>query len=266
MAFQHGRLLRDQIPGGALDGAARLLDNAIANAWGTLESARGKLDAQEALSILSDQVDPVTNQVRGFGNTVAMHATLTSIVLEPARQRVLVATGTGPACHGAYVELPLVGACDPRNLDAEHCRVYLNATFPQAHPEKYKAQRLFIRAKQAFEYDNDVARAYELLQKVVQCDSSNPSYHFQLGIFALKNRRMSEALDAFDDGLHCLRIPPHTRRLIVYYRGRTLADLGKTSDALAEFAAVSDDPATDAKLRAAARLADEALGTLAHNQ
>lgn len=220
-----------------------------------LESARGKLDAQEALSILSDQTDPTTNQVRGLGNTVAMHATLTSIVLDSARKRVLVATGRGPACHGEYVELPLVGACDPRSLDAEQCRVYLNTSFPKSHPEKFKAQQLFIRAKKAYEYDNDFARAYELLQQVVQWDSANPSYYFQLGIFALKNRKLSEALDAFDDGLHGLQIPPHTRRLMAYYRGRTLADLGKASEALAEFAAVTDDPETDARLRAAARRA-----------
>jgi len=220
-----------------------------------LEMARGKLDAQEALSILSDQVDPVTNQVRGLGNTLAMHATLTSIVLEPARQRVLVATGTGPACHGEYVELPLVGTCDPRNLDIEHCRVYRNTSFPNSHPEEFQAQQLFIRAKQAYEYDNDIGRAYDLLQKVVQWDPANPSYHFQLGIFALKNRNLSEALDAFDEGLRCLQIPPHTRRLITYYRGRTFAELGKRTHAMADFAVVTDDSEADSKLRAAARRA-----------
>ena len=35
MAFQHGRLLADQISQGAMLGWTRLIDNALANAWGS---------------------------------------------------------------------------------------------------------------------------------------------------------------------------------------------------------------------------------------
>lgn len=220
-----------------------------------LEGARGRLDAVECLSILSDQVDPVLNQPRGLGNTVGMHATLTSLVLDPARQRVLVSTGRGPACHGDFVELPLVGTFDRRDFPLLTCPVTRNLSFPSAHPEKYRAQQIFIHAKMAYEYDNDAVRSFELLQEVVQWDSSNPAYYFQLGIFALKNRDYGEAIEDMCDVLHATHVTEQLRRLAYYYRGRAYAHLGKRREALADLAAVQTDALADARLRAAARRA-----------
>ena len=59
-----------------------------------LEEASGRLDSSEAVSILGDQVDPFVNRVRGLGNTVGVHTTLASVVLDPTGRRVLVSTGS----------------------------------------------------------------------------------------------------------------------------------------------------------------------------
>lgn len=233
-------------------------EDSDARAWRIrqrLETARGRLDAAEFLSILSDQVDPILNQPRGLGNTIGMHATLTSVVLDPARGRALVSSGRGPACHGDFVELPLVGTFDRQDFPLLTCPVTRNTGFPSAHPEKYRAQQIFIRAKMAYEYDNDAVRAYELLQEVVQWDSSNPAYYFQLAIFALKNKDYSEALEDLDDVLHSTHVTEQLRRLAYYYRGRTYAHLGKRREALADLAAVQSDALADARPRAAARRA-----------
>lgn len=220
-----------------------------------LAERRGRLDAEQAISILADQVDPLTGEVRGLGNTVGLHSTMSSLVLDPARKRVLVSSGAAPACHGDFVELPLAGTFDRRDFPGLARRLNRTETFRQSHSEMAEAQQLFIRAKMAYEYDNDVRGSYELLQKVTAADSSNPAYYFQLGIFALKNKLHYEAIEAFTQALRCPRPTRQLWRLAHYYRGRAHGQLGRSRPAQADLAAVLEDRDTDVKLRAAARSA-----------
>lgn len=223
-----------------------------------LEEARSKVDAQQAISILGDQVDPYVGETRGLGSTVGVHTTMTSLVLEPSKGTFYMAAGRAPVCHGPYVELPLVGGeNDPRSLFDQQapCRVLENREFREQHPEKSAALQLFIEAKNAYEYKNDFRQAYNLLQDVVQVDDSNPAYYFQLGIFALKCRDYDGAVNALSAVLNRPYITSQLRRLAQYYRGRTLAHLGCRDAAVSDFAQVLDDAETDNKLRAAARRA-----------
>lgn len=220
-----------------------------------IRQAAGALDADAVLAILRDQTDPTVGRVRGLGNTVAMHTTLTSLVLDPARGRVLVSTSPGPAPHGDYLELPLVGTFDRDRYDWHTCRVWTDGAFGRAHPEMLSAVRWFIKAKIAWECDNDALRAYELLREVVRQDPDNPAYRFQLGIFALKVERRGEAIAAFDSMFQCPYLTEQLRRLGRYYRGRVWAQLGQSNSAQADLAAVLEDPQTDPKLRAAAAAA-----------
>jgi tetratricopeptide (TPR) repeat protein len=223
-----------------------------ARAQQRLSEAHGRLDAAQAISILADQVDPQTDEVRGLGNTIGLHTTLTSVVLDPARRRVLVSSGRAPACHGDFVELPLVGTFDRRDFPGLVKRLAQRSPFCESHPTKSQALQVFIRAKMAYEYDNDAERAYEYLRQVVGIDDSNPAYFFQLGIFALKRRRHFDAVDAFSRALRCPRITRQLRRLCHYYRGRTHGHLGRPRPAEADLAVVLSDSATDIKLRGAA--------------
>jgi tetratricopeptide (TPR) repeat protein len=220
-----------------------------------LAESRGGIDAHEAITILADQVDPLTSEVRGLGNTVGLHTTLSSLVLEPASKRVLVSVGQAPACHGDFVELPLTGTFDRRDFPELARRIENPSPFPQSHPKFASALQVFIRAKMAYEYDNDTERAYELLKEVVRIDNSNPGYYFQLGIFALKNQQHFDAIEAFTHVLACDGQTQQLRRLAHYYRGRTHAHLARPRPAVADLEAVLDDPATDAKLRRASRSA-----------
>jgi tetratricopeptide (TPR) repeat protein len=215
----------------------------------------GGVDAHEAITILADHVDPLTSEVRGLGNTVSLHTTLSSLVLDPARKRVLVSAGQAPACHGDFVELPLAGTFDRRDFPGLARRLESPSRFPESHPKFAKALQIFIRAKMAYEYDNDAERAYELLKEVVQVDDTNPAYFFQLGIFALKNQQHFPAIEAFTHVLANEGQTQQLRRLAHYYRGRAHGHLARSRPALADLEAVLDDPATDAKLRRAARSA-----------
>jgi hypothetical protein len=220
-----------------------------------LQQAAGQLDAEGAVSILGDQIDPQVGQVRGVGNTVGCHTTLGSVVLDPARERVLVSTGRAPACHSEFVELPLVGTFARGAGPALPSVTLGTSTFAGDHAEKMTAVQLFIEAKVAYEMRNDHARAYELMKQVIWHDASNPAYFFQLGIFALKNGQYDEALTALDGVFHTPYVTAQLRRLAHYYLGRTFAHLKQKTEALAHFQAVLDDAETDAKLRTAARRA-----------
>jgi tetratricopeptide (TPR) repeat protein len=214
-----------------------------------LEQARGKLDAREAAAILSDQYDPIAQQVRGLGNTVGVHTNMTSVVLEPDRGRFHIAAGPAPAAHGEFIELPLIGSFDRGQEPRGRVGVIDNRAFMRQYPEKWRAMQLFIQAKRASEQDNDVAEAYRLLQEVVRADPSNPAYFFQLGIFALKNRRYDDALSVFDHILSMEHVTSQLRRLTWYYRGRTHAHQQRTEDAIHDLTQVMNDAETDEKLR-----------------
>jgi tetratricopeptide (TPR) repeat protein len=220
-----------------------------------LTEALGRLDAAEAASILGDQVDPQVNEVRGLGNTIGCHTTLGSVVLDPARGRVLVSTGPAPACHSEFVALPLAGTFARGEFPALDERTACRDSFERDHPEKAAAQRLFIEAKTAYEMRNDAARACELMKQVVSNDASNPAYFFQLGIFALKNGHYEEAIEALDGVFRTPYVTAQLRRLAHYYLGRALGHLRKPSEALVHLQAVLDDPSTDRKLRTAAHKA-----------
>ncbi len=220
-----------------------------------LAEARGRLDGAEAASILGDQVDPQVNEVRGLGNTIGCHTTLGSVVLDPAHDRVLISTGSAPACHSEFVGLPLAGTFARGEFPPLKEGPVFRNSFEAEHPEEAAAQKLFIEAKTAYEMRNDAARAYELMKQVVMIDGSNPAYFFQLGIFALKNGQNDEALDALDGVFRTAHVTAQLRRLAHYYLGRALAHLRKPAQAIVHLQAVLDDSGTDDKLRTAARKA-----------
>jgi tetratricopeptide (TPR) repeat protein len=217
-----------------------------------LEEARSRVDVEEAISILGDQVDPYVNQPRGIGSTVGVHTTMTSLVIEPAQGRVFVAAGRAPVPHGPYVELPLVGAASPDTFATDSSRVLENRSFREAHPQMSAAEQLFIEAKAAYEYKNDFQRTFQLLAEVVRVDDTNPAYYFQLGIFALKCRMQEKAITAFGNVFDRPYVTPQLKRLAHYYRGRALAHLSRREAALADFAAVLEDAGADNKLKNAA--------------
>ena len=226
-----------------------------------LEKHHSHLDVSAAISVLGDQFDPVVGQVRGLGNTVGVHTTMTSLVLDPDAGRAFVAAGSAPACHNDYVEVPLIGTRAPEDFAEYTPPVIPNGHYRREHPQQFAALQLFIQAKAAFEFDNDDRRAYELLQQVVAQDSSNPAYFFQLGIFALRIKQPDDAIQAFSWTLKRPYLTGQLRRLAHYYRGRAHGHLGRWEEGLRDLQVVLDDADTDNKLRAAAQSATWRLRT-----
>jgi hypothetical protein len=220
-----------------------------------LRQSLGQLDVHGAMAILSDQVDPFVQQVRGLGNTVGVHTTMTSVVLSPATGQAYVATGPAPAAHQEFLAVPLLSGKSEMAPFPDRLPLVGPSGFAQRHPAIWNAMQLFIRAKGAYEYENDLRGASRLLEETVRCDPSNPAYWFQLGVFCLKNQCFEEALGAFDQVFSRTYLTDQLRRLAHYFRGRARAELGQTPAALDDLQAVIADLGTDEKLQTAARQA-----------
>ena len=220
-----------------------------------LDEATGQIDVRHAISMLSDQVDPLVNEVRGLGSTVAVHTNMTSMVVEPDKGRVWVSNGQGPACHGEFIELPLVGTVAADEFEPIDRATIKNESFRQEHPEMWAGLQSFISAKRAYENENDCEGARDHLADAIEHDRSNPSYFFQLAIFQMKTDQHADAVKTLDAMAECPYLSPQLQRLGHYYRGRAYAHIGQRSEALDALQNVVDDPRVDAKLRAAAKRA-----------
>lgn len=219
-----------------------------------IEQKKGQIEKKVAMAILGDKWDPYSKRFRGHGNTVAVHTTMTSVVILPDESQIYVSNGQGPASQGKYVSFPLVSAFNPERFMSESYEVIDNGTFAASYPKLAKAEQLYIEAKKAYEYQNDARTALSFMREAVATDGDNPNYFFILGILALKEKLFDEAWYAFDRIL-TLEQGQHITRLAHYYRGRMLAQEGNRSDATKDFTMITDDPQSDPKLRAAAEKA-----------
>jgi len=220
-----------------------------------LNETQGSLDVRGAMKILADGVDPLVGKVRGLGATVGMHTNMTSVVLDPSRAAVYVASGEAPSSRSDFVRLPLVGTFDPDDFPSLPLEFIPNTDFQSAHPEKHAAQQEFIKAKTAYEFQNDLVRGKAHLEKAVELDPGNPEYWYQLGIFAINNKDFARAREAFDSVFSCEYLPIQKRLLTHYWRGRLHAYHREYYEASVQFRKVITEPSIDIKLDAAARRA-----------
>jgi len=220
-----------------------------------LRQARGKVDREVAMSILADQIDPLVGVERGLGATIGVHTTVTSVVLDKASQRVYVANGMAPVPHNEYVAFPLIGTFERENFGSLSLEVLNNDKMRQRSPLRHAAMQVFIEAKAAYEFNNDLPQAFELLKRVVQLDGDNPAYYFELAVFAMKNGEFQYATKALSDLFECSYLTPQLERLGHYYRGRAYAHLGLRDQALADLNEVIADPSVDPSMKHAAEIA-----------
>jgi tetratricopeptide (TPR) repeat protein len=220
-----------------------------------LNETQGSLDVRGAMKILADGVDPLVGKVRGLGATVGMHTNMTSVVLDPSRAAVYVASGEAPSSRSNFVRLPLVGTFDPDDFPSLPLEFIPNTDFQSAHPEKHAAQQEFIKAKTAYEFQNDTVLARAHLEKATELDPGKTEYWYQLGIFAINNKDFARAREAFDSVFSCEYLPIQQRLLTHYWRGRLHAYHREYYEASVEFRKVITEPSIDIKLDAAARRA-----------
>lgn len=201
-----------------------------------LTSSQGTLDVDKAMAILGDKYDPFFKKVRGVGNVVSVHTTMTSVVFQPGADKLFVASGQAPVSTTKYVELPVVAKFNPDTFSEEKYVVKEGVGYAEKHPEIAKAEQFFIKAKITFESELNSAKAYHFMKQALALDAENPAYHFVAGILALKAKRFGEAEPYFT------RIAnsefEHYALLGLYYEGRVLAHNGNKAEARKRFEAL----------------------------
>ncbi len=218
------------------------------------EANRGKIDPEMISTFLGDQVDPLTGQVHGAGNTVAVHTTVGSVVLDPAAGLIYVASGLAPAPHHPYVSFPLPWVADASTFESETVKILNGANFPAKYPELAKAELKFIDAKVAYENEGDAEGGFQLMNEAVAIDPANPHYYFVQSMLAMRAGHINAGETALRSMLTTITTP-HQRDLAHYYLGRISGGRGDTAVALAELSRVTERDGVDPKLKAAAEKA-----------
>lgn len=212
-----------------------------------LAALRGRLAPQNAAAVLADKYDRVTDRVRTQPNTIAANATVSSSVWRPNQGFMYAANGLAPVSQNEYVKLPTVDVFDPDTFGASELESFDNSHFKREHPEEAKAERLFIDAKAALEYENDAEAALPLLRQVVEHDP-DPAFLYLLGAVAAKTGRFDEATGAMDRVLHAAFDGPRCA-LALYYKGRIAAHQGQKQSAKSLLTQSIDHPDANDRLR-----------------
>lgn len=189
----------------------------------------GHFSVEEAVQILSDKFDPINQRVKGFGNVIAVHTTLSSAVFDPARGRLFMASGMGPVSLSSYIEFPLVREFDESHFLESGYKTLENSSFKKDFPLLTKAEQKFIEAKEAFEMHNDPKTASLILKDSMALDPDNAAYFFVHAILSLKANDVSGAEGSFKEILK--KQYKHYRLASQYYLGRIWASQGKGTSA-----------------------------------
>jgi len=213
-----------------------------------MKQSPGTFGVQEAVNVLSDKWDPINQEVRGLGNVIAVHTTLSSAVFDPARGRVFVATNGAPISLGTYIELPTIQKFDPEQGLSGKFETLENRSFTDNYPSVAKAEQKFIEAKTAFENEFDAGKANQILKEAVALDPSNPGYSFVRGIMALKAGDFKDAESAFQNCVSQKYL--HYQLAGKYYLGRIWAHQGDREAAKEIFEEILNvaDPELEAPL------------------
>jgi tetratricopeptide (TPR) repeat protein len=226
-----------------------------------IEGSSTPLNEKKAAAILGDKVDPLSGKVRGLGNTVAVHTTMTSVVVEAGKRRLWVASGHAPVSVGDYVEFPMLGAFSADTFAGSSYGTFSNRAFADQYPALAQAEQKFIEAKIAYESELDYNKAHRAMEEVLRLDGGNPSYQFVAAILALKAGERAKAvaalsrLKSLDD--------KHLAFVARYYLARLAADQGDKRRAKSLLASLLADLGRgEAKLREATGAAISACGRM----
>ncbi len=223
-----------------------------------LNENKGKIDERTAMAILADKWDPFAKKISGHMNTIAVHTTMSSVVILPERGIIYVSNGKGPVSHGKFISFPLPEFFDPEKYSTSNYTIIDNTSFKDEYPEVAKAEQYFIEAKKTYEYDNDTLKAYNFMKQAATIDNKEANYQFMLAILAIKEGFFSEAMNALNNTINLNR-SKHLTLLAKYYRGRINAHFKNEKLARNDFNAIIDEDAVDQKLKNATLIALEKL-------
>jgi tetratricopeptide (TPR) repeat protein len=197
-----------------------------------LHEAYGKIDADVIASILGD-----TAGEKCRFSAIAALTTVASVVFDPARGIVYVATGRPPVCNRPYLAF---------DLHARAARSDLATVTGGVRGADVAAVAAFDAYRDAFEAHfngSDVPKAREHVARARAHQPRQAVYAFVAGLLALAGEDASAALDAFDAALALGHDDAERIAGFRLWRGRALDALGRRQEALGEYAAAkTGDP------------------------
>jgi tetratricopeptide (TPR) repeat protein len=152
-------------------------------------------------------------------------------VFTPGKGYLHMANGTSPVSQNTYVKFPTIDKFDPETFSDYRPDTIDNSSFRQEHPEQARAEQLYIRARAAYEYDNDAERALDFLRQAVQADGENPAYHLVRALMAVRAGKLDEAGEAAD-GVLAFDFDSPRQAVALFLKGRIAADRGDRAEAL----------------------------------
>lgn len=197
-----------------------------------LHEAYGKVDADVIASILGDTADESCRF-----SAISALSTVASVVFDPARGIVYVATGRPPVCNRPYIAFDLHARGARRDLaSVTGGRAIADAAAIDAFDAYRDAFEAHFNA-------SDVAKAREHVTKARAFQPRQPVYAFVAGLLGLAGNDPSAALSAFDAALALGHDDVERIAAFHLWRGRALDALGRRDEALVEYAAAkSGDP------------------------
>lgn len=205
-----------------------------------LHQAYGTIDADVIAGILGD----IGEEDGCRFSCISALTTVASVVFDPERGLVYVATGRPPVCNRAYLAFDL----NERRVRTDLPRVVGGGRIDEAARDAFDAYREAFEAH--FNHaDLDTARREVARARSLQ--PRQPVYAFVAGLLDVAAKKPESALSAFDAALELGHPTPQRLAAFHLWRGRALDMLGRRHEALAEYRTAQEG--ADPNVRDAAR-------------
>ncbi len=189
-----------------------------------VESRRGSVDAALLAETLGSHRDPVTDEVRLFGNTVSVPDTIKSVVFDPGAQRFWMSTNSQAPTgfEGRFVEIDVEGFWQ---TNAGRSRSGARTVKGWSAPSDAFREgiRHFREAYKAWHTDSDQPdhrqRSLEALERCVAAYPDDGHAWVQLGLVSFKLGRFDRAGEAFNEALN-RPLSRHTRSVARLFLAR----------------------------------------------
>jgi len=178
-------------------------------------AGRGGLGVGDLQRMLAEHGDAGSDGERAAGGVLAQPFTVKSVVVDPERRCIHVATGEVPASRGPWVEVPWTWNGTP---GAE-------VVTPGAAPEpesRYargtsgEAYRHYVEAVRLEQQVAPPSETEARIEAAVALDPEDPTYRFLAGAFCIRRGAFAEGLAHLEQGLGHERSPFHRGRMLLW--------------------------------------------------